>query len=120
METNQKSPQISVPRLEGVPREDDHHCLQKSLEVYFCLLQKHTDIGLSDIPSEIQTYLLYNQCQNNAYTEKNDDQNNDDKVKKPTLSSHSISMKYCNIIVYIPVTNNKVKATLIVLSGTQL
>ena len=44
-------------------------------------------------------------------------QNNDDKVKKPTLGGNSISVNYCNILAYFCVTNNKFKATLIFLSS---
>ena len=80
-------------------------------ELVFCS-QKHAALGLSDIHSEIWAYLLHNQ----SYTEKINDQNNDDKAKKPTLGSHSISVNYCNI-VYFRVTNNKFKAVLIVLSS---
>ena len=43
-------------------------------------------------------------------------QNNDDKAKKPTLGSHSISINYCNILAYFRVMNNKFKAALIILS----
>ena len=50
---------------------------------------------------------------------KKDCQNNDDKSKKPTLSSQSISINYCNIIAYFRVTVNKVIAVLIVLSSWQ-
>ena len=44
-------------------------------------------------------------------------QNNNNKVKKPTLSSHPVSVNYSNILVDFCVTNNEVKAALIVLSS---
>ena len=79
----------------------------------FCS-QKPTALTLSDISSEIWTYLLHNLKQ--SYTEKTNSQNNDDKVKTLTLGSHSVSVNYCNILVYFCVMNNKVKSALIVLS----
>ena len=51
-----------------------------------------------------------------SYTKDTNGQNNDDKAKKPTLGSHSISVNYCNILVYFRITHNKFKATLTVLS----
>ena len=36
-------------------------------------------------------------------------------TKKPTLGSHSISVKYCFVLVYFRVTNNKIKAPLTIL-----
>ena len=51
-----------------------------------------------------------------SYTEDTNGQNNDDKAKKPTLGSHSISVNYCNILVYFRITHNKFKAALTVLS----
>ena len=40
-----------------------------------------------------------------SYTEKTNGQNNDDKVKKPTLGSYSVN--YCKILVYFCITHNK-------------
>ena len=54
-----------------------------------------------------------------SYTEKTNGQNNDDKGMKPTLGSHSISINYCNILMYFRVTNNIFKAPLIVLSKSK-
>ena len=61
------------------------------------------------------TYFITALKQSN--TENTNGQNNNDKVKKPTLGSHSVFVNYCmHIFVYFCITNNKVKATLIVLS----
>ena len=84
----------------------------------FCS-QKHTALGLSDIPSEIHTQLPISQSalkQSQSYTKKTNGQNYDDKAKKPALSSHSLSVNYCNILTHFLVTNNKVKVALIVVS----
>ena len=82
----------------------------------FCS-QKHTALGLSDIPSEIHTQLPISQSAlKQSYTKKTNGQNYDDKAKKPTLSSHSLSVNYCNILTHFLVTNNKVKVVLIVVS----
>ena len=84
----------------------------------FCS-QKHAALGLSDIPSEIRTYLHTSQSAlKQSYTEKTNSQNNDDKAKKPTHGSHSISVNYCNILAYFRVTNYKFKRALIILSVT--
>ena len=50
----------------------------------------------------------------------NNSQNNDDKAKKPILSSHSISVNYCNIFANFRVTINKVIVALTVLSSGQV
>ena len=52
-----------------------------------------------------------------SYTEKTNGQNNDDKAKKPTLGSHSISVNYCNILAYFHVTNNKIKTLTVLTEG---
>ena len=39
---------------------------------------------------------------------------------KLTVGSHSTSVNYCHILMYFRVTNHKVKAALIVLSGQGL
>ena len=51
-----------------------------------------------------------------SYRENTNAQNNDDKVKKPTLESHSVSINYCNIFAYFHITDNKVKPALIISS----
>ena len=51
-----------------------------------------------------------------SYTEETNCQKNDDKIKKPTLGSHSISLNYCNILAYFRITHNRFKAVLTVLS----
>ena len=88
---------------------------QLVIVAYFCLLFAETHSSRS------QWYLFWNSdistsqsALKQSYTEKTNGQNNDDKVKKPTLSSYSISVNYCNIL-YFSVTNNKFKAALIVL-----
>ena len=40
--------------------------------------------------------------------------------KKPILGSHSISVNYCNILVYFRITNNKFKVALTVLSKVHI
>ena len=47
---------------------------------------------------------------------RRDSQNNEDKLKKPTLGSHSISVNYCNILAQFRIMHNKFKATLTILS----
>ena len=110
---------ILVPGLASVlhklPKTIGHRRL-KWLELYFRFL-------LSESPSsQSQWYPFWNldistsqSVLKQSYTEETNGQNNDDKVKKPTLSSHSISMNYC-ILAYFCVTNNKFKAALTVLS----
>ena len=76
----------------------------------FCS-QNHSALSLSYIHSEIQTYLLHNQ----HYTEDTNGQNNDDKIKKPTLGSHSISINYCNNLEYFRITHKRSEMSVTVL-----
>ena len=112
----QKSHQILVPRLASIPHKlpktIGHHRL-KWLERYFCVLFSETR------SSQSQWYSFWNSdiptsqsALKQSYREKTNDQNNDYKAKKPTLSSHSIFINYCNIIAYFRVTKYKVKVTL--------
>ena len=107
----QKSHHIVVPRLASVPHKLPKiigHRRSKWLELYFRLLlseslssQSHWyPFWNSDIPTS-QSVLKQ------SYTEDTNGQNNDDKTKKPILSSHSISVNYCNIPAYFHITHNK-------------
>ena len=109
-----------VPRLASVPHKPPKtigHCRSKWLELYFRLLlseslssQSHWyPFWNSDIPT-LQSALKQ------SYTEDTNCENNDDKTKKPTLGSLSISVNYCNILAYFHITHNKFKAALTVLS----
>ena len=121
----QKSRHIVVPRLASVlhklPKTIGHRRSNDfSFTSVFCS-QNHSALGLSDIRSEIQTYVSTLQSAlKQSYTEDTNDQNNDDKAKKPTLSSHSISVNYCNILVYFCITHNKFKAALTILSNVSI
>ena len=61
--------------------------------------QKHAALGLSDILSEITDIPTSQSVLKQKNTEKTNAQNNDDKAKKPTVGSYSISVKYCNICI---------------------
>ena len=113
----QKSRHIVVPRLASVPHKLPKtigHRRSKWLQLYFRLLLSESlssrsqwyPFWNSDIPTS-QSALKQN------YTE---DTNGQDKAKKPTLGSHSISVNYCNIFAYFRITHNKFKAALTVLS----
>ena len=116
----QKSRHIVVPRLASVPHKLPKtigHRRSKWLQLYFRLLLSES------LSSRSQWYPFWNSdiptsqsALKQSYTEDTNGQNNDDKAKKPTLGSHSISVNYCNILVYFRVTNNKFKAALIVLT----
>ena len=54
------------------------------------------------------------------YTEKTNSQNNDDKAKKPTRSSHSISVNYCNIFAYFHVMNVLLCSALLVFIASSI
>ena len=106
----QKSHHILVLRLASVPHKLPSHRCSKWLELYFLLL-------LSESPSSRpQWYPFWNSdiptsqsVLKQSYTEETNRQNNNDKAKKPTLDSHSISVNYCNILAYFHVTHNTFK-----------
>ena len=113
-----KNHHILVPRLVSVlhklPKMIGHH-RSKWLELYFRLLllespSYRSPFWNSDIPTSQSVW-------KQSYTEGTNGQNNDDKVKKPTRGSHSISVNYCNIFAYFHITHNKFKAALTVLSS---
>ena len=51
-------------------------------------------------------------------TEETNSQNNDDKAKKPTFGSYSISVTYCSILAYFHITHSKFKAALTILRSS--
>ena len=115
----QKSRHIVVTRLTSVPhrlpKTIGHRC-SKWLQLYFCLLLSES------VCSRCQWYPFWNSdiatsqsALKQSYTEDTNGQNNNDKAKKPTLGSHSISVNYCNILAYFRITHNKFKAALTVL-----
>ena len=116
----QKSHHIVVPRLTSVPHKlpkTISHRRSKWFQLYFRLLLSESvrswpqwyPFWNSDIPTS-QSALKQ------SYTEDTNSQNNNNKAKKPTLGSHSISVNYCNILAYFRITHNKFKAALTVLS----
>ena len=83
-----------------------------SFSSVFCS-QKHTVLGLSDIPSEILTY-LHNQRYNKAIQKRLTVRITMTKPRAYTWQPFNFC-NYCNILAYFHVMNNKFKATLIVL-----
>ena len=116
----QKSRHIVVPRLASVPYKlpkTISHRRSKWLQPYFRLLLSKS------LSSRSQWYPFWNSniptsqsALKESYTEDANGQNNNDKAKKPTLGSHSISLNYCNILAYFRITHNKFKVALTVLS----
>ena len=105
----QKSHQILVPRLASVSHKLPKMIGQrhlKWLELSFCFLLSVSVISLQKFG---HTHFTIS-AKIKLYTK-------DEKAKKPTLGSHSISVHYVNIVTYFRVTNNKVKAILTILSG---
>ena len=112
----QSSPVHLSPVIRYTPKMIGHR-RSKWLELYFRLplseslsSQSHWyPFWNSDIPTS-QSALKQ------SYSEETNGENNDDKARKPTLGSHSISVNQCNIFAYFRVMNNKFKAVLTVLS----
>ena len=109
-----------VSRLASVPHKQPKtigHHRSKWLQLYFRLLLSES------LSSRSQWYLFWNldiptsqSALKQSYKEDTNGQNNDDKIKKPILGSHSISVNYFNLLVYFRITHNKFKAALTVLS----
>ena len=116
----QKSHLIMVPMLASVPHKlpkTTGHRRSKWLQLYFRLLLSES------LSSRSQWYPFWNSdiptsqsALKQSYTEDTNGQNNDDKINKPTLGSHSIFVNYCNILAYFRITRNKFKAALTVQS----
>ena len=120
----QKSRHIVVARLASVPHKLPKtigHRRSKWLQHYFRLLLSES------LSSGSQWYPFWNSdiptsqsALKQSYTEDTNGQNNDDKIKKPTLGSHSISVNYCNILAYFHIMHNKFKAVLTILSSDKV
>ena len=92
----QKRHHIVVPRLAGVPHKPQKtigHRRSKWLELYFRLLLS------ASLSSRSQWYPFWNldiptsqSALKRSYSEETNSENNDDKARKPTLGSHSISV----------------------------
>ena len=116
----QKSCHIVVPRLASVPHKLPNTIGHRHTEMTSALLPSSAlritqlSVSVISVLKFKHTYFTIS-AKTKLYKNANG-QNNDDKAKKPTLGSHSISINYCNILAYFCITHNKCKASLTVLS----
>ena len=104
----QKSYQILFPRFAGFP----HNHQKRSITIV------QNDLSFTSVfCSQITLLLVFQNLDiptsqsalKQSYTEETNGQNNDDKVKKLILGSHSVSANYCNIL-YFRIMNNKLRS----------